>query len=72
MKKTVYLCDKTTGACPSWLKLGWTECNSEVGCNHTTNPEHALCNGCDDVFSEPFAIKCFRCPERKESQDDRE
>lgn len=68
----VYLCDKKKGACKSWDTLDWTKCDSEVDCNHTSNPEHALCNGCDDVFNDPLMIKCFHCPERKESQDDRE
>lgn len=68
----VYLCDKKQGACKSWEKYGWKECSSEVGCNHTTNPEHALCNGCYDNYNDSLIIKCWYCPERKESQDDRE
>lgn len=67
----IYLCDKKKGACKSWDKFGWTECDSSCDCNHTTNPEHALCNGCDDYkFNDPLLIKCYHCSERKECQDE--
>lgn len=68
----IYLCDKKKGACKSWEKLGWTEhCESDVGCNHTTNPDHALCYGCDDSDNTLDLIaKCVRCSSRKETTDD--
>lgn len=63
----VYLCDKKKGACSAWDKYGWTECDSVVDCDHTSNPEHALCNGCDDSeFYDAVKSKCLHCPERKE------
>lgn len=68
--KPIYLCDKKQGACSSWKKFDWTECASIMDCNHTTNPDHALCNGCDCTAGDVLLMKCMNCPERKESQDD--
>ena len=36
-----YLCDKKPGACPSWLKYGWTKCMNPH-CNRTSRVDHAL------------------------------
>ena len=40
-RKFFYLCDRKPGACPSWKKYAWTECESLIFCKHTTNPQHA-------------------------------
>lgn len=71
--RPIYLCDKKKGACSSWKKCGWKECLSAVDCNHTTNPDHALCFGCDGSTStHNLLLRCVRCKDRKETQDDRE
>lgn len=77
MSEKVYLCDKKKGACSSWRISNWKKCpynpNNCNWCNHTTNPDHALCYGCDGPTStHNLLLKCVRCKDRKEIQDDRE
>lgn len=64
MSKT-YLCDKKDNC--YWHSLCAGKEYNIAKCNHTSNPKHALCSGCDeDDYLDDFLVtKCFNCSKKE-------